>query len=60
MKIDEACINHNFARLTKEIMGSPWEYSDQEDFADHMRILTLGYIAGMTDFADAIKAVLKE
>ena len=44
MKIDEACIEHNVAQLTKEIVGVPLEYAEQDDGSDHLRLITLGYL----------------
>lgn len=60
MKIDEGCIEHNVARLTKEIVGLPLEYSNADDFSDHQRLVTLGYLWGMQALAEALKEVLKE
>lgn len=31
MKIDEACIDHNAVKLISEIVGSPYEYGDQDE-----------------------------
>ena len=47
MKIDEACINHNAVRLINEIVGSPYEYGDQDETADHFRLMTLGAVRGV-------------
>lgn len=60
MKIDEACINHNAVRLINEIMGNPYEYGDQDESTDHLRLLTLGEVRGVLDMAEAMKAVLSE
>lgn len=58
MKIDEACINHNAVRLINEIVGSPYEYGDQDETADHCRLLTIGAVRGVLDMAEAMKKVL--
>ena len=59
MKITEDSINHNLALLIEEMVGLPFEYADQEDFADHQRLVTLGYVKGAMDFANRLKEVLK-
>lgn len=59
MKIDEACINHNAVRLINEkIVGSPYEYGDQDETADHCRLLTIGAVRGVLDMAAAMKKAL--
>ncbi len=58
MKIDEACINHNALRLINEIVESPYEYGDQDETADHLRLLTLGAVRGVLDMAAAMKKAL--
>ena len=60
MKIDEACINYNAVRLINEIMGNPYEYGDQDESTDHLRLLTLGAVRGVLDMAEAMKEVLSE
>lgn len=60
MKIDEACINHNALRLINEIVESPYEYCDQDETTDHLRLLTLGAVRGVLDMAEAMKGVLSE
>jgi hypothetical protein len=59
MKIDEACINHNALRLINETVGIPYEYGDQDESADHLRLLTIGAVRGVLDMAEAMKKVLK-
>ena len=59
MKIDESCINHNLARVIENIVGFPFEYSDEACDADHQRLITLGYVKGAIDFANKMKEVLK-
>lgn len=59
MKIDEACINHNVVRLVDEMTSSMYEFAEQTDTDDHVRIATLGAIRGVCDLANALKEVLK-
>lgn len=59
MKIDEECINHNALRLIKEIVGLPFEYNDQNDDSDHMRLVTIGFVRGVIELADALKEAVK-
>lgn len=60
MKIDEACINHTALRLINEIVGIPYEYGDQDETADHCRLMTIGAVRGVLDMAAAMKEVLSE
>lgn len=60
MKIDEACIDHNAVRLINEIVGIPYEYGDQDESTDHLRLLTIGTVRGVLDMAEAMKEVLSE
>ncbi len=60
MKIDEACINHNAVKLISEIVGIPYEYGDQDESTDHLRLLTIGAVRGVLDMAEAMKKVLSE
>lgn len=59
MKIDEACINHNALRLINKIVGIPYEYGDQDESADHCRLMTLGEVSGVLEMAEAMKKVLE-
>ena len=59
MKTTEACINHNAVRLINKIVGSPYEYGDQDESADHFRLMTLGEVRGVLDMTEAMKKVLK-
>lgn len=59
MKIDEACINHNVTRMLKDVIDTPWEYSEDDAGMDHIRLVTLGYVKGILDFAETLKEVLK-
>ena len=58
MKIDEASINHNAVRLVRDL--NPWDMSGETDGEDRLRIMTLGYVQGVCDLADALKDVLAE
>lgn len=58
MKIDEACIDHNAVKLINEIVGIPYEYGDQDETTDHLRLLTLGTVRGVLDMAAAMKKAL--
>lgn len=35
-------------------MGNPWEYLDEEETADHMRIATLGAVYGIAMLVEAM------
>ena len=59
MKITEESINHNLARTIEDMVGFPFEYSEETDDADHQRLITLGYVKGAMDFANRLKEVLK-
>lgn len=58
MKIDESCIDHNALRLIRDYVGIPLEYCTSDDEADHMRLVTLGYVQGVIEMAKAMKEVL--
>ena len=60
MKIDEAYINHTALRLINEIVGIPYEYGDQDESTDHLRLLTLGEVRGVLEMTEAMKKVLSE
>ena len=60
MKIDEACIDHNAVKLINEIVGSPYEYGDQDESTDHCRLMTIGAVRGVLDMVEAMKKVLSE
>lgn len=58
MKINESCINHNAVRLIRD--QNPWEMSGETPGEDRLRIMTLGYMQGICDLADALKEVLAQ
>lgn len=37
-----------------EIVGNPWEYLDEEETADRMRIATLGAVYGIATLVEAM------
>ena len=59
MKIDEACINHNVVRMVDEMISELYDFVNDDEDTDHMRIATLGEIRGICDLANALKEVLK-
>ena len=59
MRITADNIDYNVARLIDKELGSPWEYAEQREDADHCRILMLGYIRGVLSFAECMKEVLR-
>lgn len=59
MKITEDCINHNALLVIDMGIASPFEYADASEDADHIRLVTLGYIRGVLDLAKELKEVLK-
>ena len=57
MKLGEEDINHNAVRLINEL--DVWDLAGDEEGNDGFRIMTLGYIRGVTELATALKEVLK-
>lgn len=55
MKIDEASINHNVAKLIHEL--DVWELRDES--MRELQLITLGYVRGVTELGEALKGVLK-
>lgn len=55
MKIGEEDINHNALRLIDEL--EIWDLDGEE--MDNFRIISLGYVQGITELAKALKEVLK-
>lgn len=58
MKIDEASINHNALKLIDEMISCPFDYCSEKPEEDHMRLVTIGEIAGVIEMAKAMKKVL--
>ena len=56
MKIGEEDINHNATRLIDDL--DVWDLIG-EDMHDY-QVMTLGYIKGVIEMAEALKGVLKE
>lgn len=59
MKIDETCIEHNALQIINYIVACPNEYNEQDETADHCRLLTIGAVRGVLDMAEVMKRVLK-
>lgn len=59
MKIDESCINHNALRLIGEMVSELYEFTDQDESMENMRIATLGEIRGICQMADVMKEALR-
>ena len=61
MKIDEAAINHNAARIIRALVKTSYEVIEQEwDKVDREYVLmTIAEIAGVCEMAEALKEVLK-
>ena len=60
MKIDEACINHNVALLTENILRDSTDILNNDEQDNLYRIHTLGTIEGILLLANALKEVLKQ
>lgn len=58
MRITEDCINHNAMKLIDD-NNVPWEMYEANGDADHQRLITMGYVRGVLDMAEAMKEVLK-
>jgi len=59
MKIDEACIDHNVARLTDEMLSELYDWCGKSDNEENMWLVSMGEIRGMMQLANALKEVLK-
>ncbi len=59
MRINEECINHNVARLTKELSDCLYDCLDGGEEMDRIRIATLAEIRGICTFAEVMKEVLQ-
>lgn len=57
MKIGEEDINHNALRLIYEV--DIWDLAGKEDGNEGFRLMTLGYINGVTELAKVLKEVLE-
>lgn len=58
MKIDENTINHNAVRLIDDIV-TDFVDNNVTECDDGHRTITIGYIKGICDMANAMKEVLK-
>lgn len=43
-----------------DIVGNPWEYLDEDETADHMRVATLGEIYGIMLLTESVCESLKK
>lgn len=59
MKIDESSINHNALRLISESVSELYDFTGQTDAEDHIRLVALGEIRGITVFAEELKKLLR-
>ena len=60
MKIDENCINEKAVQAIDELVALPFEYSDENEESDHLRLVTIGAIRGVLDLSNLLKGALKE
>ena len=58
MKIDEGSINHNALRLISELMEGIYDGSGNESDYGYLA-MTVGEIAGICEFAEALNEVLR-
>lgn len=58
MTIKESDINHNAVRLIKDIV-TDFVNNNVTECDDDYKTITIGYIKGVCDMADAMKEVLK-
>lgn len=58
MKIDENTINHNAVRLIDDIV-TDFANKNVTECDDAYKTITIGYIKGICDMANAMKEVLK-
>lgn len=59
MRINEDNIDYNVQRLIDEYIDDPFMYAENDVENDNKRLLMLGYIRGVLDFAKCMKEVLK-
>ena len=59
MKIDESCIDHNAVRLIKSALETYLIYADDKEERQEAINIFYGRVAGILEFADALKGVLK-
>ena len=59
MKIDESCIDHNAVRLIKRALGTYLIYADDKEERQEAINIFYGRVAGILEYADALKEVLK-
>ena len=59
MRINEDNIDYNVQRLIDEYIDDPFMYAENDVENDNKRLLMLGYVRGVLDFAKCMKEVLK-
>ena len=59
MRIDQDNIYYNAQRLINECIDNPFMYAKNDVENDNIRLMMLGYIRGVLDFAKCMKEVLK-
>lgn len=55
MNIDKDVINQCVIKVIDGEVGTPWEYAEQDDTADHQRVMTLGFMAGVLTLGRELK-----
>lgn len=61
MNIDYECINHNAVRMIKELLECRYEVIEDGNAKERgFLLMTMGEIAGIVEFAECMKEVLKE
>lgn len=59
MRITQENIAYNVQRMVSDLVETLYDYSDDSDDFDHMRVATLGEIRGICEFAKCMEEVLK-
>ena len=59
MRITEDNIDYNVQRILDEYIDDPFMYAENDVENDNKRLLILGYIRGVLDFAKCMKEGLK-
>ena len=59
MKISCENIDYNALRLIGEMVSELYEFTDQDESMENMRIATLGEIRGICRMADVMKEALR-
>lgn len=59
MKINYENIDYNAVRLIGEMVSELYEFTDQDESMENLRIATLGEIRGICRMADVMKEALR-